>query len=270
MKKQSDSKIILFTRPVRKAARWLRNNITGRGKINYRNGGTINFIDVGSLGNLPEPWLSNAKHIRNLLSFEPREKSRKRNNIIISYNALWSENCIRPFYIYKGLRSSGSSLFEQNFEYVSRNFDTLKNSGPRYLAETWHERSELLRVTECNCRTLDSTIEELSLPFSFDFIKIDAQGAEYEILRGAENFLLNSCTGLHLELFNIPLYKGIKLLPEVKEYLDGFGFSLIKKMPVYSTFNSQNDCLFIKRNVPDSKAKIKELILKIYSLHTSV
>ena len=256
-------------RPVKKTIKWLRNNLTGSCKINYRNSGTINFIDVGSLGNLPEPWLSNAKHIRTLLSFEPLEEARKRKNVIISSNALWHENCKRPFYIYKGLKSTGSSLFEQNFDYVSRNFDTLKGRGPRHLAETWHERSELLRVTECDCRTLDYTIEELGLPFSFDFLKIDAQGAEYEILQGAENFLTHSCIGLHLELFNIPLYKGIKLLPEVEEYLSGFGFSLVRKMPFHGTFNSQNDCIFIKEKIHDDKTKIKQLILNIYSVNTS-
>jgi hypothetical protein len=128
----------------------------------------------------------------------------------------------------------------------------------------------LLRVTECDCRTLDYTIKDLGLPFSFDFIKVDAQGAEYEILRGAENFLTHSCIGLHLELFNIPLYKEIKLLPEVAEYLRGFGFSLVRKMPFHGTFNSQNDCIFIKEKIRDVKTEIKQLILKIYSANTSV
>jgi len=259
-----------LTRSVRKTAKWFRNNLSGSGKINYRNRGTINFIDIGSLGNLPEPWLSNAKHIRTLLSFEPLEKPGKRKNVIISSNALWSENCKRPFYIYKGLRSTGSSLFEQNFEYVNQNFDTLRNTGPKHLADTWHRRSELLRITECECKTLDHTLEELDLPFSFDFLKIDAQGAESEILLGAEDFLRNSCIGLHLELFNIPLYKGIKLLPDVAEYLKGFGFSLIKKMPVHCTFNSQNDCIFIREKISNDKIETKQLILKIYSVNTSV
>ncbi|HBE39805.1 MAG TPA: hypothetical protein DDW27_01100 [Bacteroidales bacterium] len=172
--------------------------------------------------------------------------------------------------MYKGLKSTGSSLFEQNFEYVNNNFAELKNHGSRHLSETWHKRSELIKVTGCDCTTLDYTLEELNLPYSFDFLKIDAQGAEYEILLGSENFLKDSCLGLHLELFNIPMYKGIKLLPEVTEYLDDFGFSLVKKMPFHGTFNSQNDCIFIKRTIPGNKTEIKQLILKIYSVNPSV
>lgn len=257
-------------RPLGKTTKWLKNNLTGNGVINFKNKGIINFIDVGSLGRLPEPWQSKAKYIKILLSFEPLAESGKRKNVIISSDALWSKNCKRPFYIYKGLKSTGSSLFEQNFEYVNQNFDTLKNRGPRYLSETWRKRSELLRPTEINCKTLDSVLKELALPFSFDFLKIDAQGAEYEILRGAENFLSGSCIGLHLELFNIPLYKGIKLLPEVADYLNGFGFRLMKKMPYHGTFNSQNDCIFIKHEVPESKKEIKDLILKIYSIESTM
>jgi len=259
-----------ITRPAKKIFKRVLNNLRGNGIINYKDSGTINFIDVGSLGRLPEPWLSNAKDIKNLLSFEPLEKLRTRKNVITSDNALWSENCTKPFYIYKGFGSSGSSLFEQNFEYVAQNFNTLKNTGPKHLAETWYERSKLIKVTECDCKTLDSTLIEMELPFSFDFLKIDAQGAEYEILRGAENFLGNSCIGLHMELFNIPLYKGIKLLPEVTAYLEGFGFSFVKKMPFHGTFNSQNDCLYIKREVTEDKILIKDLILKIYSVDSSM
>ena len=254
-----------LSRPVGKAVKWLKNNLTGNSVINYRDNGIINFIDIGSLGRLPEPWFSNSRYIKNLLSFEPQEESSERKNVIISSHALWSEDCKRPFYIYKGLKGSGSSLFEQNFEYVNQNFETLKKSGPRHLANTWHERSELLKVTECNCKTLDHILEELNLPFSFDFLKIDAQGAEYEILKGAENFLNNSCSGLQLELFNIPLYKGIKLMPEVTGLLKGYGYILVKKMPFHGTFNSQNDCIFIKQEVTENKKPIKDLILRIFS-----
>ncbi len=258
-----------LSRAVRKTLRWLKNNLGGNGVINYRGKGIINLIDAGSLGKLPEPWFSNSRYIKNLLSFEPLEESSKLKNVIVSSFALWSEDCTKPFYVYKGFRSTGSSLFEQNFEYVNQNFETLKKSGPSHLADTWHKRSELLKVTECECKTLDHVLKELNLPWSFDFMKIDAQGAEYEILKGADNFLRNSCIGLQLELFNIPLYKGIKLLPEVTDLLKGYGFVLVKKMPFHGTFNSQNDCIFIKTEVPEDKKHIRDLIMKIYSVSPS-
>ena len=257
---------ISITRPIRKLRRKVVNRFSGAGIINYKNQGRINFIDVGSLGNLPEPWLSNSKYIHNLLSFEPLESAKTNKNIIVSSNALWSEKCVKSFYIYKGFKSSGSSLYEQNFEYVNNNFNSLKEIGPKYLADSWHVRSELLKVTDIECETLDNTLDDLNLPIKFDFIKIDAQGAEYEILNGAVNFLQNSCIGLQLELFNIPLYKGIRLLPEVIGFLSELGFGMVKKLDYHGTFNSQNDCIFIKKNIPEEKKEIEQLLKHIYQI----
>ncbi len=257
---------ISIKRPYRKLVKRVSNRLTGKGIINFRNQGSVNYIDVGSSGHMPEPWLSNACHIRNLLSFEPQENKKKRKNVIISSNALWSSCTRKPFYIYKGLKSSGSSLFEQNFEYVSNNFESLKLTGPRHLAETWHERSALVKVTGLDCKTLDQTLKDLDLPYKFDFLKIDAQGAEFEILLGAEDFLKDSCLGLQLELFTIPLYKGIKLMPDVIALLDLKGFSLVRKFPPHGSFNSQNDCVFLKRDFPPEKEKILLLLRKIYDL----
>lgn len=89
---------------------------------------------------------------------------------------------------------------------------------------------------------------------------IDAQGAEYEILKGSQSFLSESCIGLHLELFTLPLYKGITLLDDVEAYLLNFGFQLVKKYPAHGTFDSQHDCLFLKdRADPDLLATIRNI-----------
>ena len=95
-------------------------------------------------------------------------------------------------------------------------------------------------------------------------MKIDAQGAEFNILKGAESLLKTSCVGLHLELFNIPLYKGIALINEVESYLGKLNFKLIKKFPFHGTFDSQNDCLFIKKN---GDPKIISIIYEAYQLN---
>lgn len=165
----------------------------------------------------------------------------------MTYNtAVWEKEETLPFYIYKGLNGTGSSLFEQNLEYVRNNYDDLKRVGPQHLAETWFDRSQLVDTIELKCRTIDDVLM-LEFPSTpFHFMKIDAQGAEYNILKGSQAFLSGSCVGLHLELFVLPLYKGIALLDEVEEYLEKFGFRLTKKFPAHGSFDSQHDCLFIK------------------------
>ncbi len=154
-------------------------------------------------------------------------------------------------------------FLEQNFEYVHENFESIKGNGPIRLANTWFERSKLLKTVELKCRTLDSILEEKFPNKDFHFIKIDAQGAELNILKGSEK-ALKKCIGLHLELFTIPLYKKIALIDEVENYLSNHGFELAKKFPAHGTFNSQNDCLFLKK---DEDITLSPLIRKIYKIN---
>ncbi len=252
---------------IRKIYRQIRDQVFGYGKINPNNSGILNFIDVGSASaNMPEPWHTNSKYIRKLLCFDPQENQSNNSDIISIDAGLWKEQAELPFYIYKGLSQSGSSLFEQNFEYVTQNFEQIKNRGPKRLAETWFKRCELEKTLHIKVTSLDQVIASLKLSDSFDFLKVDAQGAEYEILQGAQQFLSHHCIGLQLELFNIPLYKGIQLEPAVTNFLKKYGFKLVQKLPFHGTFNSQNDCIYLKEDVPSSKIEKLNLLKKIYQI----
>ncbi len=147
------------------------------------------------------------------------------------------------FYVNRA--SHGSSLFEQNFEYVRENFETLRTRGPAEMADSWFERSQLARVRIIvTCRALDGVLAEQDEPF--DFLKIDAQGAEHQILKGPDCSCGSAVQGLHLELFTIPMYKGISLLPEVTQWLAEYDFALVRKAPPHGTFDCAHDCVFLK------------------------
>lgn len=249
----------VLRRPHQYVGRWL----LGAGVINLRGKGRVNLIDVGSAGHLPSPWNENANAIRYLLKFEPRGESSKTPYVATVDAALWEINCERDFYIYRGFEGTGSSLFQQNYEYVTENFEELRRRGSRSLADTWFERSQMVGVERICCRTLDDVLQELDHPFPYHFLKIDAQGAEYEILKGAESFLRRSCLGLHLELFVLPLYRGIKLQPDVVAYLAGLDFDLVKKFPAHGSFDSQNDCVFMKRG---QRNEASDAVRKVYGV----
>lgn len=175
--------------------------------------------------------------------------------------ALWSAEETRPLYIYN--YGEGVSLYKQNYDYVFENFEQLREQGPENLATTWFERSGLKEKTTIDCQTLDGVLNGRGIMGQFDFLKIDAQGAEYEILKGGEEYLQNHCLGLHLELFTIPLYEDILLLPEVESYLEELGYELVTKMPAHGTFNSQHDCLFLHEDRVDGMTR--DLIETVYS-----
>lgn len=59
-----------------------------------------------------------------------------------------------------------------------------------------------------------------------DYLKIDVQGAEYEILEGSE-LALNNITGIFLETQLREIYLGAPLFPEIHMFLNNLGFRLI-------------------------------------------
>lgn len=250
------------------AAKFIANNIIQkyhpRYRLNYRNKGIINFIDVGSVGGLPEPWSSNANLVKFLLNFEPNEDLKRGSNFMTYNTALWESEATLSFYIYKGFNATGSSLFKQNFDYVKNNFETLKKRGPAFLAETWFDRSERVNTKQLKCRPIDDILREEFPSTPFHFMKIDAQGAEYNILKGAKSLLAGSCVGLHLELFVLPMYEGIALMDEVSAFLADFGFRMVKKFPAHGTFDSQHDCLFLNEN---KEPNLCSVIRQVYGIN---
>ncbi len=233
---------------------------SARHRLNHGGRGQINFIDVGSVGALPEPWFSNQDAIRFLLNFEPNDPVKRTADSLTLDTALWESAEERPFYVYKGFSASGSSLFEQNLDYVRQNFEQLKQRGPRELADSWFERSALIRQSSLRCQPLDAVLAASVPDVPFHFLKIDAQGAEMNILRGADALLRGPCIGLHMELFTLPLYKGIALMPEVQAHCEGLGYRLVKQFPAHGSFASQHDCLFLRDGAdPGLTARIRQI-----------
>jgi FkbM family methyltransferase len=87
---------------------------------------------------------------------------------------------------------------------------------------------ETVRLT-----TLDTLAVEYFQPGTVAFLKIDTQGYEDEVLKGARRTLGRS-VGVQLELSLTPLYAGQKLLPEMLEQITAQGFELWAMVPVFA------------------------------------
>jgi FkbM family methyltransferase len=237
---------VTLTKNPGQLARRVIHRARGYGVVNRGGRGIVGLVDVGSVGNLPHPWHERADLINHVLKFEPRDPRGETSHVITIDAALWSEQAKLPFYVCAGQAGQGSSLFRQNVDYVRENFEELRSHGPSALAETWFERSRVDHVVDVQCTTLDVVLA--SRPESYHVLKIDAQGAEKQILQGAADYLAGGdCVALHLELFRVPLYEGIALRPEVEQLVDGMGFHLVKEYPAHGSFDSQNDCVFLRR-----------------------
>ena len=102
---------------------------------------------------------------------------------------------------------------------------------------------------EIALRRLDSLFEELPREGGAVFLKIDAQGYEREVLRGAKR-TLPSVVGVQLELSLTPLYEGETTLADMVRMMEDHGFRMVLIEPVaydpHSHSLLQVDCIFFR------------------------
>lgn len=163
--------------------------------------------DVGARWGLQEPWNSFREFIQ-LLCFEPDQEE---------YTSLMrkkaSDDRIYPYALSDEPRelclnltkSRGcSSLFLPN-----RNF---LNRFPK------PERFEIEKTARIEATSMD-VLHEKRIIADLDFIKIDVQGAELDILKGGASLLGNTILGAEIEVEFHPLYQGQPLFPDVDSYV---------------------------------------------------
>ena len=105
---------------------------------------------------------------------------------------------------------------------------------------------ENVKGTKTQLRRLDSYVLENNIPYP-DFIKIDVQGAELDVLKGARE-CLNRATMIHLEVSLHRYNLGAPLFGEVVSYMNSNGFEGIDIVEYHHLkgYLIQVDILFAK------------------------
>ncbi len=135
-------------------------------------------------------------------------------------------------YFYENLEHpGGNSLFKENAQLSPR------------AEELFPETSKVKRTTQ----TLDNIVNIMNLPKP-DLIKMDIQGAELSVLKGAHNTLTH-CNHLILELQHVDYNFGAPKAQEVIEYLKTIGFNLVNDgMFCEGDLKVDGDYHFVKEN----------------------
>jgi FkbM family methyltransferase len=174
----------------------------------------FNYIDIGARGDIVSPW-KELEGATSIIGFEPDAIEAKRLNDTFKNRkyfgiALWSNKTTRKVCINEW--ESTSSMYEPNSGNIS-NFE------PQH----WTGRKPKSAL-DVECDTLDAILAGNEIiP---DFIKIDTQGAELEILRGAEELLKKYNPLVTCETWCYEVYKGAPMMHEVIAYMDGLGYQI--------------------------------------------
>jgi FkbM family methyltransferase len=134
-------------------------------------------LDVGAQGGFNSDQFVSSKynHFFDPILIEPikeeAEKLKKNNSQIIE-NALWSFQTKKKIYIL-GNRLGSSSMYEPNPDF----FDMHKIKKKNY------QNYSVTNEIEVHCETLSHSLSKLKIN-KLDYLKIDTQGAELDILKG--------------------------------------------------------------------------------------
>ena len=166
----------------------------------------LSLLDVGARFGVGYPW-NNAKiENLNMILVEPDPEevellSQHHKGDILPY-ALWSKETELMLNINN--TPGTSSVLESNIPFLSQFDDS--------------QRYELKHQIKISTRTIDSLHNSGELA-DVDFMKIDVQGAEVEIMKGGVNFLKNNLVGLESEVLFTHLYHKQPLFSDIEVFV---------------------------------------------------
>ena len=227
----------------------------------------LTIVDVGAAGGLHDRW-SHLKTSINSILFEPDPEEFKKLNLdqnntsLVINSALSDQNKEVRFHVCKW--QEVSSIYKPNLKVLSKYQDA--------------DRFTVSKVITLQADSLNNLLEKERVT-EVDFIKIDTQGSELELLQGASNFL-DGIIGLEVEVEFIKIYQDQPLFPEVDRFIESHGFSLIDmKRTFWKRKNADDgsnkgqlvyaDALYLKEpeQVMKSANLSKEKIIKSINLY---
>ena len=217
-------------------------------------------LDVGAQGGFNSDNFFSKKY--NLffeeILVEPIESEvdKLRSKFVIK-KGLWSKKGKRKLYILDN-RLGSSSMYEPN----ELNFDL------HGIKQKDFDNYKVTRTTEIECDTIDSQLSELNIK-NLDYLKIDTQGAELEILKGLGNYrpLL-----MKVEVHFFSMYKDVPSWHNLINHLSGLNYVLIDLKDIgghSSRIPAEADMIFIpnfdneagKKFIKENKEKFISLML---------
>lgn len=175
----------------------------------------MTLIDVGALGGVHQRWQNITENYpATVIGFEPDrqecERLQKESAPYITYlpYALSSKETPKEFYLTES--DGNSTFFRPDSEFINRFVQ--------------RDAYKIKKIIEMETITLDSVMEIQGIKEA-DYIKIDTEGSEIEIIDGAEK-TISSVFAIETEVWFNRIYKESPLFVEVDNKIRGHGFIL--------------------------------------------
>ncbi len=216
-------------------------------------------LDIGAQGgfNSDEFFPSKYNDFFDCILVEPiqSEAEKLKNNGLIITKALWSSKVKKQVYILDN-RLGSSSMYRPDEDKFDLH-DIKKDD---------FEKFKVTRTIDVECDTIENSLKELNIK-SLDYLKIDTQGAELEILKGLGNYrpIL-----IKIEAHIFSMYKGTPEWSQLLNYLYELNYLIIdwKGIGKHKTrIAAEIDLLLIPNfNNQEGKKKIVDNLDKFTSL----
>lgn len=188
----------------------------------------MNILDVGASGsyhvNKFNNFFSSYSNISTIVKFDEISRIEQSMNDKVYGDFLWSANVSQSFY------TTNNTVSSSFYKPHQKNLQSFINFTDHVVVNK--QKKE--------CRKLD----DIKFDLSFDFAKIDAEGSEYEILKGAENSLKN-ILGFEIEQQFIERYENAPSYEVISAYLEKLGYEVFlvnseswKKKLSYTNINT--------------------------------
>jgi len=216
-------------------------------------------LDVGAQGGFNSDNFFSKKYN---IFFEPilvepiKSEAKKLNdNKFVIDNALWSSKVKKNIFILDN-RLGSSSMFEPDadkFDMHDININEFNNF-------------KVTRTVEVDCDTIDNSLKKLNFK-SLDYLKIDTQGSELEILKGIGNYRPQL---IKIEAHIYSMYKGVPEWNKLINYLYEMNYLIIDWKGIgkhKSRIPAEMEMIFIPNfNTKEGEKKIKANQEKFISL----
>lgn len=180
----------------------------------------LGFIDIGARGGI-HPLVQPLAEVTGVLGFEPDRAECQRLREEVMKGSPWATCEIEPVAL---ADKTGNSLLHL---LAAETNHSLRSPNQEFIERYNMVKFEKTGSTQVETTTLDDVLfsRRAHEPFWGEFLKLDTQGTEFEILAGAKRTLTERTSAILIEVEFCQIYKDQKLFSEVEMYLRELGFS---------------------------------------------